>query len=185
MVLPLIARGIVRGIGASIDAIGRAGRSSGGSINVSMSVEGVAELTRQFNKLGNLKQASITKAAKRGANVSLKWSRKIATKKTGAMKKSMMLKGEKKARGKKKKVYRIIFNPSYTDIFKKDIKNPGEFGGEYPKSYYPFSQNFGWKTKYGFHKGQHFIEKGLGEHQPEIQEKIVTVLVKEIDKATQ
>lgn len=182
MVLPLIARGIARGINATIGAIGTSHSGGSNGIRLSTRVEGVAELSRQFNQLGNLKQKSITKASKQGANIALKYARKFAPEDTGLLKKSLRLIGEKKARSKKKKVYQVTFDKSYNDVLQKPIKEPGKYGGKKPWGYVPMSQEYGFLHAGGFVPGYGYLRKSLKNNKTEIEGKINSVLLKEIDK---
>lgn len=182
MVLPLLARGLGRAIGALINS-GNSASGAGRRVRVHGSVEGVAELNRQFRQIGNLKQKHITKASRQGANIAVKYAKRRAPEETGALKQSVRLLGEK-SKQKGKKVYRIVFDRGYNHVFQKPIKDPGRYGGKKPTGYYPISQEFGYRSARGFVPGFRFIRSSLEDNQTEIQSKIVKVLVKEIDKIT-
>lgn len=108
-------------------------------------------------------------------NIVLKESRATAPVDTGMLKKGMKLKGER-ARVKGKKVYRVIFDPRYNDIFQKKNKD-GKVTG-----YYPVSQEYGFFAKNGkYIPGYRFIHDSLAENTRKVETTIVSEMQKKID----
>lgn len=140
-------------------------------------IEGMRELKKAINKLGQVPQKCVTPAARKGMNISLKDAKKNApVGETGELKRGMKLIGEK-SRTKGKKVYRVVFDSSKNDIFQKKNKQ-GKVTG-----YYPISQEYGFFAKNGrYIPGYHFVEKSLKDNKGAIEKKIVDEMTKEINK---
>lgn len=143
---------------------------------VNFKVEGMKELEKSLKKLGKVPQKHVTASAKKGMNISLKDSRANAPYDTGALKKGIVMKGEK-ARVKGKKVYRIVFDRNMNDVFQKKNKE-GKITG-----YYPVSQEYGFFAKNGrYIPGYRFISDSLIENTSKIQQTIVSEMKKKIDQ---
>lgn len=142
---------------------------------VKFKVEGIEELNRSLRKLGKVPQKHVTASAKKGMNISLKDSRANAPYDTGALKKGIVLKGEK-SKNKGKKVYRVVFDRAMNDVFQKK-NSKGEITG-----YYPVSQEYGYFTKNGkYIPGYRFIGDSLTSNVSKIEKTIVTEMKKKID----
>ncbi len=153
-------------------------------------IEGMRELEQSIKRLGAVPQRFVTKAARSGANIALKAARKRAPEDTGALKKGIVLKGEKN-RVKGKKVYDVMMDPTMNDVFQKQTVTglrrvrkgkEVEYGaGGY---YYPASQEFGFVARNGrYIPGFHFLKDSLTDNAGQIEKKVVDVLSKEVDKA--
>lgn len=143
---------------------------------VKFKVEGMDELERSLKKLGKVPQKHVTASAKKGMNISLKDSRANAPYETGALKKGIVIKGEK-SKDKGKKVYRIVFDRAYNDVFQKKNKD-GKITG-----YYPVSQEYGYFTKNGrYIPGYRFISDSLTDNVSKIEKTIVSTMKTKIDK---
>ena len=142
---------------------------------VNFKIEGMKELERSLKRLGKVPQKHVTSSAKKGMNIVLKQSRANAPYDTGALKKGIILAGEK-AKAKGKKVYRIVFDRAMNDVFQK--KNAeGKVTG-----YYPVSQEYGFFAKNGrYIPGYRFISDSLIENTSKIQQTIVSEMKKKID----
>ena len=180
-VLGAVIRGI-EGIADISEYVTQGGRSGG----IYGSVDGLEELTRQFQSLGvNFPKRALQRAANVGIKQPLKLSRSYAPKDSGELKKGIIKVLEKSPRMKKKAVYQIVFDKSKISIFKgKKIIRPGLYGASPPKQYgyYPVSQEYGWKVKYGKHEGHHFLKRAIEQTTADSQRKIIDQLGKEIDK---
>ena len=142
---------------------------------VNFKVEGMKELEKSLKKLGKVPQKHVTASAKKGMNISLKDSRANAPYDTGMLKKGIVLKGER-SRSKGKKVYRVVFDRAYNDVFQKKNKD-GKITG-----YYPVSQEYGFFAKNGrYIPGYRFISDSLTDNVSKIEKTIVTEMKKKID----
>jgi len=149
---------------------------------IKFAVEGMDQLKKSIKKLGNVPQKHVTSSAKKGMNVVLKDAKANAPYDTGALKKGMILKGER-AKYKGKKVYQIIFDPAMNDLFQKPIKNPGSRGGHGNSTgYYPYSQEYGFFAGNGnYIPGYRFIHDSLEHNARRMSEIIVATMKKKID----
>lgn len=142
---------------------------------IKFKIEGMRELERSLKKLGKVPQKHVTSSSRKAMNIVLKESRATAPVDTGMLKKGMKLKGER-ARVKGKKVYRVIFDPRYNDIFQKKNKD-GKVTG-----YYPVSQEYGFFAKNGkYIPGYRFIHDSLAENTRKVETTIVSEMQKKID----
>jgi len=133
------------------------------------------ELEKAVIRLGRLPQTCVTKAARKGALVALKAAKTLAPEDEGNLKKGLILKPEK-TKIKGKKVYQVTFNPAMNDIFVKVSK-------EGKRAYYPASQEYGYFTRNGrYIPGFHYLKKSLENNKAKIEQEVVSVLAKEIDK---
>lgn len=142
---------------------------------VDFKVEGMRELERSLKKLGEVPQKHVTSSARKGMNVVLKDAKTNAPYDTGMLKKGMKLAGER-SRIKGKKVYRIVFDRKYNDVFQKKNKSGKVVG------YYPISQEYGFFARDGkYIPGYRFIHKSLSNNAKRMEKTIVTTLKKKID----
>jgi len=144
---------------------------------MSMQIEGMRELEASIRRLGNLPQRDVTNAARAGAKIALQDTRKNAPMKTGALRKGIILKGEK-SRFRGKKVYQVTFDPAMNEVFQK------RYGTGNKYAYYPASQEYGFKTKgNGYKEGKHFMRDSIVNNYEKISRKIVEILSARIDRA--
>jgi len=138
-------------------------------------VEGMKELEKSLKKLGKVPQKHVTASAKKAMNISLKEARANAPYDTGALKKGIILTGER-SRVKGKKVYRVVFDGTMNDVFQKPNKD-GKITG-----YYPISQEYGYFARNGrYIPGFRFISDSLTDNVSRIEKTIVTEMKKKID----
>jgi hypothetical protein len=138
-------------------------------------IEGMKELERSLKKLGKVPQKHVTTVARKGMNIALKDSKANAPEDEGHLKKGMKLYGEK-SKTKGKKVYRVVFDEKYNDIFQKKNADGKVIG------YYPVSQEYGFFAKNGrYIPGFRFIRNSLTNNAPKITKVIVTDMQKKID----
>ena len=150
---------------------------------VKFKIEGMKELQRSMKKLGKVPQKHVTSSARKGMNVSIKDARANAPYDTGALKKGIVLKGEK-SKLKGKKVYRVVFDRSMNDVFQKPIKNPGSRGGSGKNTgYYPISQEYGYFAGDGnYIPGFRFVSDSLTDNVRGIEKTIVSTMKTKIDE---
>jgi len=139
-------------------------------------IEGMRELQKSLEKLGKVPQKHVTSAAKKGMNIELKAAKAAAPVDTGMLRKGMKLIGEK-SKYKGKKVYRIVFDRAYNNIFQKPNKQ-GKITG-----YYPVSQEYGFFAKNGrYIPGYRFIHATFESNTSRIEKTIVSEMKKKIDQ---
>ena len=137
---------------------------------------GMKELERSIKKMGRVPQTIATKAARAGANIALKAARKNAPVDSGNLKRGIVLKGERRVKIGKK-MYDITMDPGKNDVFVKT-------SADGKRSYYPASQEYGFMTADGgYVPGYQYLRKSITENSREIENKIVEVAGKAIDKA--
>ncbi len=142
---------------------------------VNFKIEGMKELKRSLKRLGKVPQKHVTSSAKKGMNIALKNAKANAPYDTGALKKGIILVGEK-AKAKGKKVYRIVFDRAMNDVFQKRNKE-GKVTG-----YYPVSQEYGFFARDGrYIPGFRFIRDSLTDNVSKIEKTIVGEMKKKID----
>lgn len=145
--------------------------------NTTFRVEGVNELERAIRRLGKLPQRIVTPAAKKAMNLARRDAKQNAPEgDTGQLKNGMLLIGEK-SRKRGKKVYQVVFDRNKNDIFQKRNKE-GRVTG-----YYPASQEYGFFAVNGrYIPGYHFMKKAIDDNASAIENKIVSEMLKNIDK---
>lgn len=139
-------------------------------------IEGMRELQKSLEKLGKVPQKHVTSAARKGMNIELKAAKAAAPVDTGMLRKGMKLIGEK-SKYKGKKVYRIVFDRAYNDVFQKPNKK-GKITG-----YYPVSQEYGFFARNGrYIPGYRFIHSTFEANASKIEKTIVSEMQKKIDQ---
>lgn len=143
--------------------------------NAKFKIEGMEKLIKDLEKIGKVPQKHVTASAKKGMNIVYRQARANAPYNTGMLKKGIKLVGEK-SQYKDKKVYRIVFDRAYNDIFQKKNKE-GKITG-----YYPVSQEYGYFAKNGrYIPGFRFIRDSLTENAQKIENTIVDTMKSKID----
>jgi hypothetical protein len=145
-----------------------------------MKIEGMKELRGAIRRLGKLPQSAVTQATRKGAMVVLRAARDAAPADTGALRKGIVLKGEK--RGKKgKKVYQVTFDAKMNEQFVKTSR-------EGKRAYYPASQEYGFKTRQmadgtQYHaSGKYYLRDAAVNAKPEMERVIVKALTDKVHK---
>jgi hypothetical protein len=148
-------------------------------------VEGMEELEAQLGRIGKMPKKYLNRAARAGADNSLAHVKANAPKgKTGILKKGIQKKMETPNK-RKKSVYRIRWNPKYSESYNKP--SSGAYGGKPPVAFYPYSQEYGFLNKSGgktHTKWYHFAKKALGETEVKSAELVVKSLGESIDELT-
>lgn len=137
---------------------------------------GMKELEKMIKRLEQLPQKVVTKSAKAGAKIALKSAKQNAPKRTGNLRKGIILYGEKlKVKGKK--VYQVVMNTEMNSTF---VKMSADGKKRY---YYPASQEYGYMTRDGgYVQGKRYMSKSIETNENAITKKIVDVMSKEIEK---
>lgn len=139
-------------------------------------------LEKSIKQLGKLPQKCVTKAAKKGAKPVLSEAKRLAPYRLGFLEKGIILVGER-SKKKGKKVYQVTFDRNMTDIFRKNIKNPGKYGGKKESAYYPASMEYGFKIKGGGERpGEEFMRGSADSKEGEMRSITIKTLTDEIDK---
>ncbi|HZG83834.1 HK97-gp10 family putative phage morphogenesis protein [Paenibacillus sp.] len=135
------------------------------------------ELESSIKRLGKVPQSAVTKAARQGMNIALKAAREKAPVDTGDLKGGIIIKAERKT-VTGKKVYDVMMDPKKNPLF---VKMSADGQKRY---YYPASQEYGFmNVDGGYTPGYRFLRNALTENAEAIEQKIVGVMGKEIDKA--
>jgi hypothetical protein len=138
-------------------------------------VTGFDELKQLIDQLGKVPQKVATKAASAGARIDLSATKADAPVYDGWLKASLKMVGERASKPGKK-VYEITFDRAYNSKLVKTSK-----AGK--RSYYPVSQEFGWKYKNGgYHVGLQYMKNTAEENKSKVEQKIIDVAKDGIDK---
>lgn len=155
-----------------------------GADKLNIRVEGLEELQAQFDRVQKIPKKYLTKAAKEGMAGPLKDAKANApvgkkTETRGTLKKSIRQKMETPNK-RNKAIYRLRYDPKYTETFLKTAKRPGLYGGKSP-AYYPASVEYGFKTKKGKVAGQYNMARAISKHNKDSLRKVIKSLDGSID----
>lgn len=156
----------------------------------------IRKFEKSLKRLGEkttLKAAK--KAAQKGSNVVGKAIRSAAPKgETGQLKHGFKKTAEK-SRLKGKFVYQYAMDAAKNDVFQKEVKNVGKYGGKKNPAYYPASVEYGFLTSAGgglkykpgtgsvkHVEGTHFTKKAAEASAPAAAQTMKKVLSEELDK---
>ncbi|WP_312371864.1 HK97-gp10 family putative phage morphogenesis protein [Lachnoclostridium sp.] len=143
-------------------------------------IEGMNALQKSLDKLGKVPQKYVTTAARKGMNIVLSGAKSNAPVDYGFLKKGMKLNGER-SKVKGKKVFSVVFDSEYNDIYQKDIVNP--INAQSDTAYYPFSQEYGYFLRDGtYMPGLKFIHNALNNDAQKVEKTIVDTMKKKIDQ---
>jgi phage protein, HK97 gp10 family len=139
-------------------------------------ISGLGELERAFERLGKVPQTVATKSARAGATIVQKAAKANAPEDTGKLKRGIVLKRER-SKVKGKTVYDVLPDPGMNNEFVKTSKDG-------KRSYYPASQEYGFLTVDGrYIPGYRYMRRAADDNVHVVEEKILEVTGKEIDKA--
>lgn len=145
-------------------------------------IRGMTELDAQFARIGKVPKKYLTRASKKGAHPILEDARSNApVGETGILKKSLKLKQETPNK-RNKAVYRVMYDPKYTDHFLKETT--GIYGGRTPYAYYPASVEYGYPTKFGRVQGQYTMAYAVHKNEGSSLQIVTDELNKAIDELT-
>lgn len=137
-------------------------------------IQGLRELERLMQRLGQVPQKVANKAARAGAAIPRKAAKANAPVDTGDLKKAVIMKAERKVKPGKK-VYGIMIDPKKNDIFAK-LSKRGK------RSYYPASQEYGWTTNGHYTPGYRYLRHAIENNDSKIEKTVIETAGKEIDK---
>jgi hypothetical protein len=158
-------------------------------------VEGMDKLLKDLEKIGDVPQRHVTAAVKKGVKPVLKDAIANAPEDTGALKKGIIMVGERSYKSRGKKVYRLVFDRSMNHIFQKESAGNTQFRmyhgytrsekdprWEKKISYYPISQEYGFFAKNGrYIPGFFFGHGALKNNTRTVETTIVSEMQKKID----
>lgn len=131
-------------------------------------ITGIPEFQRLLSEVGRAPAKALTAATKKGANIMRQAAIASAPKLSGKLKKGIRLFSEKRKTGKK--VYQIAFNRNMNNVFVK-ISRAGK------RSYYPASQEYGFKLKNGGKKtGRYFMKRAFVPNKRIIEQTMIDEL---------
>jgi HK97 gp10 family phage protein len=138
-------------------------------------IRGMRELQQTIKELGKLPQKCVTKAARNGAKIAQKDAKINAPVDQGNLKRGIVLRPEK-SRTQGKKVFQVTFNRNMNEFFVK-VSKDGK------RAYYPASMEYGYFAKNGrYIPGYRFMRKSIDNNEQLIEDAMIDVLAKEIDK---
>ena len=143
---------------------------------MSVTITGVDEVIRLMQQVDKVSQSVVTRAAKAGANIVKKDAKANAPVRSGALKKSITMKAEKRKKGKK--VYDIKFVGENLVKISKSGK----------RSFYPVSQEYGWMTKSGkkiIPKKAGYLRNAIKNNRTKVQQTMIDVMKTELEKVRQ
>jgi hypothetical protein len=155
-----------------------------GADSLNIRVEGLKELEAQFARIGKMPKKHLTRAARKGMDPTLKDARASApvgkkTTTSGTLKKSIKKKMETPNK-RNKGVYRLAYDPKFTDIFRKPTT--GVYGGVTPEAYYPNSVEYGYLAKHGRVAGKYNMAKAVARNTAKSGKLVVDSLNDSIDE---
>jgi HK97 gp10 family phage protein len=135
-------------------------------------IEGLDEVMRMFKEVGKVSQKVITKAAKSGAKIVRDDAKREAPVDTGDLKRGIIMKAEKRKRGKK--VYDIKFsnNPNFI-----------KYGVNGKRYFYPAAVEYGWVSKNGkIVPGYAFLRNAHKNNDRRVKRMIIDKLKKGLEE---
>lgn len=157
-------------------------------------VLGLGDITTYFQELGKVPQKTVKKAAKSGATyVRNKVRSDIQLPvEYGWLRDSLIVVEEnvKTSEGKRlrnrtgKAGFEVTFDRAFNEIFQKPIKEKGKYGGRGTDDYgyYPASMEYGFHHAKGLIGGHHFLKIVGTREESNVQDKMLEVISKDIDK---
>lgn len=153
-------------------------------------IDGFEELEAALKVLEKLPQKCVTGAAKDGAKIVLAAAKELAPVDSGDLKKGIVMKGERRKKGKK--VYDIGMDPNMRDVYsrqtatgkRRTVKSGGKVKYKDGDYYYPASMEFGFMKKDGTKvPGHHFLHNALANNAALVEEKMLKKLLELINQA--
>ncbi|WEG14003.1 HK97 gp10 family phage protein [Pullulanibacillus sp. KACC 23026] len=149
-------------------------------------IEGLDQLINMTNQLGQVPRKVARAAARAGGQADLVAVRNAApVGSTGNLKASLTKKEERgSASNRGKSVFDIRFNPAFNISLVKNVINPGKYGGQNSRAYYPASQEYGFlhSGPRGFVPGYNFMKKASDEDSEAVKKAMIDKAISAIDK---
>ena len=116
-------------------------------VSTGFDLEGIEKLCKSLDAIGKSPQKAANKASSKAASIVKRSIRARAPKKTGTLKRAIVIRAEK-SKLKGKKVRQITFSKSSSADLQKPIKRPGLYGGKHRSwGYVPASLEYGFLTR--------------------------------------
>ena len=145
---------------------------------VDMDTRDIRDLELAAKAIGGVTKKQLTPAVRKAMKPVLQAAREGAPVDTGALKKGIVLKGEKN-KPPLKKVFQVTMDKKKNDVFVKGL----DADGEGKRAYYPASQEYGFLKKNGGKvPGKHFLKKAAEQQEDQLPDAIVDSLMGEIQK---
>lgn len=143
--------------------------------NNNFRIDGIKEVKSLFKHLEKFPTRQITSSVKKAMKIPLKDAKNNAPYESGDLERGLILKKER-SRKKGKSVYQVTFDKNMNDIFVKESKKG-------KRSYYPASQEYGFKTRNGgYVLGRRYLREAMTDNEKEIEKVMITDMIKKIDK---
>lgn len=144
-------------------------------MKVTIDASDFRKLEKSAKKIGGLAKKQITPAVRKAMRPVLADAKRKAPVDSGELQKGIVIKGEK-SKVKLKKVYQVTMDAKKNDIFVKFSK-----GGQ--RSYYPASQEYGWKkTRGGKVQGKHYMAEAMIQNEDSFGRTVVSEVMKNVEK---
>lgn len=145
---------------------------------INVDIDDIRGLELAAKAIGGVTKKQMTPAVRKAMKPVLQAARDAAPIDTGALKKGIILKGEKN-KPPLKKVFQVTMDKKKNDVFVKGL----DADGEGKRAYYPASQEYGFLKKNGGKvPGKHFLQKAAEQQEDQLPDVIVDNLVSEIQK---
>lgn len=145
---------------------------------VDIDISDIRDLELAAKAIGGVTKKQLTPAVRKAMKPVLQAARDAAPVDTGALKKGIILKGER-SKYPLKKVFQVTTDRKKNDVFVKGLNADGE--GE--RAYYPASQEYGFLKKSGGKvPGKHFLKKAAEQQEAQLPDAITDELVGQIQK---
>lgn len=142
-----------------------------------------------LKKVEKLPHKVVKSSVNKGSTIVKRSVRSKAPVRTGALKRGIVRKSERK-RVNGKWVNDLSFDPAMNDIFQKPIKHPGEAGGKRPTGYYPASMEHGFLTRskgggYRYVPGLHFMRDAAEDSGGAFDQTVIKDMTDKLEKEWQ
>lgn len=146
---------------------------------INIDIDDIRGLELAAKAIGGVTKKQLTPAVRKAMKPVLQAARDAAPVDTGALKKGIILKGER-SKYPLKKVFQVTMDRKKNDVFVKGL----DANGDGKRAYYPASQEFGFLKRDGSGKvpGKHFLQKAAEQQEDQLPDVIVDNLVSEIQK---
>lgn len=145
---------------------------------VKIDTDDIRGLELAAKAIGGVAKKQLTPAVRKAMKPVLQAAREAAPVDTRALKRGIILKGER-SKYPLKKVFQVTMDRKKNDVFVKGLDADG--GGK--RAYYPASQEYGFLKKSGGKvPGKHFLQKAAEQQEDQLPDTIVDNLISEIQK---
>lgn len=145
---------------------------------VEIDIRDIRDLELAAKAIGGVTKKQLTPAVRKAMKPVLQAAREGAPVDTGALKKGIILKGER-SKYPLKKVFQVTMDKKKNDVFVKGL----DADGEGKRAYYPASQEYGFLKKNGGKvPGKHFLKKAAEQQEAQLPDAITDELMGQIQK---